>query len=59
MKIIKAMQSVVKGTARAFMMPMMEGTGLVPVEMYNSKGHSVGYSLVKEERNLMTKRVAV
>ena len=59
MKIIKAMQSVVKGTARAFMMPMMEGTGLGPVEMYNSKGYSVGYTLVKEERNLMTKRVAV
>lgn len=59
MKIIKAIQSVIKGTARAFMMPMMEGTGLIPVEMYNSKGHSVGCTLVKEERNLMTKRVAV
>ena len=59
MKIIKSVQSIVKETARAFMMPMMEGTGLVPVETYNSKGRLVKSTLVKESRSVMTARVQI
>ena len=57
MKIIKSVQKVVKETARAFMMPMLDGTGLVPVETYNSKGWLVKSTLVKENRSVMTARV--
>ena len=59
MKIIKKVKSVVKGTAKAFMAPMMEGTGLVPIEMRNSKGHLVNFELVHEDRTVMTRRVQI
>lgn len=59
MKIIKRVQSVVRGTTRAFMMPMMENTRLVPIEMRNSKGHVVSFELVHEDRNVMTRRVQI
>ena len=59
MKIIKSVQKVVKGTAKAFMTPMLDGTGLVPVETYNSKGRLVKSALVKEDRSVMTARVQI
>ena len=59
MKIIKSVRKVVKGTAKAFMMPMLYGTGLVPVETYNSKGWLVKSTLVKENRSIMTARVEI
>lgn len=59
MKIIKKVKSVVKGTANAFTTPMMEGTGLVPIEMRNNKGHLVNFELVHEDRTVMTRRVQI
>lgn len=59
MKIIKKVKSVVKGTVNAFMAPMMEGTGLVPIEMRNSKGRLVNFELVHENRTVMTRRVQI
>ena len=59
MKITKKVKSVVKGTAKAFMMPMMEETGLVPIEMRNSKGHLVNFELVHEDKHMMTRRVQI
>ena len=59
MKIIKKVKSVVKGTAKTFMMPMMEGTGLVPIEMRNSNGRLVNFELVHEDRHMMTRRVQI
>lgn len=59
MKIIKRITKVAKGAKDAFMMPMMEGTGLVAVEIYNSKGRAIGSTLTKEQRTVMTTRVPV
>ena len=59
MKIIKKVKSVVKGTAKAFMTPMMEGTRLVPIEMRNSKGRLVNFELVHEDKHMMTRRVQI
>jgi hypothetical protein len=38
---------------------MLDGTGLVPVETYNSKGWLVKSTLVKENRSVMTARVQI
>lgn len=59
MFIINGISKVIKGTARAFMTPIMDGTGLVAVEVYDNKGRVVGSTLVKEERTVITTRVPV
>lgn len=59
MKVIKGIIKVVKGTRDAFMMPMMEGTGLVAVDIYNSKGRVIGSTMTKEQRTVITSRVPV
>lgn len=59
MSIINGISEVIKGTARAFMTPIMDGTGLVAVEVYDNKGRVVGSTLVKEERTVITTRVPV
>ncbi len=59
MKIIDGITKVVKNMNEVFMTPILDGTGLIAVDIYDRKGHIVGSTLTKDQRTVMTTRIQI